>query len=120
MINHEYLSTQFFHPSFLLTFTPTLTPLNLPNYLGRSTDNNHTLLLLSPNVTIIVSSTLTMFVKLPVLVLLAATAIQCLAAPTADADELSVREPKRRPGLDRYPKCGAPICKRGSLPAQHL
>ncbi|KAL8914375.1 MAG: hypothetical protein Q9171_001005 [Xanthocarpia ochracea] len=53
-----------------------------------------------------------MFVKLPVLVLLAVAAILCLAAPTADADELSVREPKRRPGLASYPKCGAPICKR--------
>ncbi|KAL8929747.1 MAG: hypothetical protein Q9172_000304 [Xanthocarpia lactea] len=59
-----------------------------------------------------------MFVKLPALVLLAVTAVPCLAAPTADADGLSVREPKRRPGLASYPKCGAPICKRDGEDAE--
>ncbi|KAL8772934.1 MAG: hypothetical protein Q9209_001954 [Squamulea sp. 1 TL-2023] len=53
-----------------------------------------------------------MFVKLPTFVVVAVTAGFCLGAPTSEETGLSVREPKRHPGLEGYPKCGAPICKR--------
>ncbi|KAL8790321.1 MAG: hypothetical protein Q9213_000673 [Squamulea squamosa] len=55
-----------------------------------------------------------MFVKIPTLVVVAVTAGFCLGAPTSEAT--AKKRPLGHPGLDRYPKCGAPICKRA---AQH-